>query len=870
MTRPTASPNAPTYKSVLLGSGETSVTVRLPTFPPSDADPVLKKVALRTAIASLQPHLNDVSSRCMLDAFDDVVPLDLQAIDHECSNLSDSIRDAFLRPGHPAVTHTATGFYNFKGTTLSVSMNLKAREKAAKTNSGHHCIKFVGVSATATDLSSIHKSLAAVGQLTAYYTLQLPQTSAPVSAAAVAAGETALDLGGETSDEDEATPGATATPSVPASMRGCLSPTAVTSFPNFYGNFTFLDSLAEFSKVFPENRPPVVDLPTNGGTSVSYPSYAECIPAITRACYFACFTSLLELDYVGVTISNDAATQAIFHMLRSLTATRHNQATRKSTYHTPTDMFQSFMSFAPTLDSSTAAAISSWPGSLAQQFLTNLGTDIQQDLYKGRSAYTPTDHSKLPTLSLQLSELRKLATAAQEIYDDHKRLHTMCSRSLGTRVDAYLQTQSPLPQPMPPRPSGGPPAAPTPTSSSTPVTPPTVPALLSPAEQAMQSYAPSADDDCPIDPYSDSKYQSKYPRSFKGCYRCGLPHRRLADGTHEVCPKRADESTKARFFQEYFAHCPDKRRYYDNGVEVERDPHGKIIYPCRTTPSTDLTIYTRPPKIARQLVQLLRSLHIRPATTLRPIPVAITSCLPTIDLRLGTATDPPSPTVLTVLLDTCAGLNSGSYVFHKALADIYPNCVADFVEFDNDLNPFEPVRLTGAITDPSDYDPASLHGSLRAVITYHLPYTFVDGSPVKLSIALGTEVSVNTIVGWPFVASVRGLIDCGSNTFLARDLGNTSFSITPAVPLLTDSIPTHTTLPSRRIDNRPAWQSHPPTPHPLPTLPPPPPPQPTTGPPPPPIPPPTTATLHAAASAAPESLQWFLSQHQQDFCDAPR
>jgi hypothetical protein len=869
--KPTSTPGPPTYLAILLGSGESARTVNLPVFPPFVADPVFKKVALRTALSSLDHHAADVPSRSIFDALSTVVPQDLSAIDHESLLICDSIRDAFIRPGHPAVTHTATDFLNPRGNPLSVSADLPSREKNAKDK--NKCIHFVQISATASDLSTIHPSLDSIGPITATYTLKLPLTLRSASAAAIAIGSTNLN--------PPASPTTTTSPTIPSSMTSCLSSTATTEFPNYYGTFDFLDNVISFNQHFGAGRPAIVTLTSSLSPipSITYPAYADTLPHLSRLCYFACFSHLLELDYVGATISNDSATQAIFHMLRSLTATRHDPVTRKKTYHSPSNMFQSFMSLAPTLDSSSAASIASWPGSLAQQYLTNLAPEIQQRLYKGRSVYKLTDHSKLPSLSYQLHELRKLSTAAQDVYDDQAEMRLMCRQQVSSYV-AHLPP-TPLLSPGPPPASKPPlptyPSTPLPAQpTASPVTPPTPPpkTLISPAESALQSYQPSTSDDRPIDPYSDTQFQSQFSRSFRGCFRCGIQHGKNHDGSREECPKRQDPSTKPLFFQEFFAHHPDKRRFYDNGDDVVRDAHGRIKYPPPSTPDSTLTSprphvhfsdTDRAPKVARTLLELVRSLHIRPATPVRPIPVAISSRLPTIDLHLGLANDPSSTTILTTLLDTCAGLNSGSYAFHKTLAILHPRCVAEFVEFDDLLNPFEPVRLTGAITDPDSYDPESLHGSLRAVITYHLPYTFVDGSPVKLSIALGTDVSVNTILGWPFTTSVRGLIDCGSHTFLARDLDNTTFDITPAVPLLTDSVPTHTTRASvkpqqpRGIDNRPAWLTHP-TVTPLPAAP---------------InPPPTTAALHAAAAATPlapldSTLTAFISQHAPDFYHAP-
>ena len=134
-----------------------------------------------------------------------------------------------------------------------------------------------------------------------------------------------------------------------------------------------------------------------------------------------------------------------------------------------------------------------------------------------------------------------------------------------------------------------------------------------------------------------------------------------------------------------------------------------------------------------------------------------------------------------------------------------------FVHFDDPSTPFEPVRLTGAVRDPASFQPTDFNGLLRAVVTYILPHSLPDGSPINLSIALGDDVAVDTIVGWPFCHAVHGLIDCLSNTFLARRL-DTTFPISLQPPSSSNPPPSlHTTTattpaPHRpNIDNRPAW-----------------------------------------------------------------
>jgi hypothetical protein len=95
-------------------------------------------------------------------------------------------------------------------------------------------------------------------------------------------------------------------------------------------------------------------------------------------------------------------------------------------------------------------------------------------------------------------------------------------------------------------------------------------------------------------------------------------------------------------------------------------------------------------------------------------------------------------------MDTCGALNTGYLLFHLWLMSERPDLVAEFISFD-DANPFEPIKLGGAICDPADFD-SSTHGNLTAVIRYYAPYIDNNGSPITLSFALSADVTVNTIL----------------------------------------------------------------------------------------------------------------------------
>ena len=161
--------------SIKLGSGSDAPTISFPSFPTLEADPLLKKVALRAAFSAISPHISTVSSRTVLDAFADNLPIPLHAIDAECHLLCDTIRQAFLSPGHPALHFTAEDFLNPLGYHTTAVMNVAEREALAK--DPRKCIAFVAISASAKSLSTFHPSLKQLGPIKVSYILKLGSCS---------------------------------------------------------------------------------------------------------------------------------------------------------------------------------------------------------------------------------------------------------------------------------------------------------------------------------------------------------------------------------------------------------------------------------------------------------------------------------------------------------------------------------------------------------------------------------------------------------------------------------------------------------------------------------------------------------------------
>ena len=168
----------------------------------------------------------------------------------------------------------------------------------------------------------------------------------------------------------------------------------------------------------------------------------------------------------------------------------------------------------------------------------------------------------------------------------------------------------------------------------------------------------------------------------------------------------------------------------------------------------------------------------------RPIiPVGIQSLMPHIPLLLGQSLDDPDIPVIRCMVDTGAALNTGNYSFIAAIAKRYPHCVAKvFLPEDH-----SPIILSGIIDDENE----AITTELSVAFQFHLPYLTRDGQSTSISIATGPQVSVNSIIGLPFITGTGMIIVTVDNVVEAKHLVCQPFPIefrcaTKYVPAISD------------------------------------------------------------------------------------
>lgn len=133
----------------------------------------------------------------------------------------------------------------------------------------------------------------------------------------------------------------------------------------------------------------------------------------------------------------------------------------------------------------------------------------------------------------------------------------------------------------------------------------------------------------------------------------------------------------------------------------------------------------------------------------RPAPIPTNNELPYVVWKLGSAPNASSASIK-VHTDSCASLNVGNELCHYWLMTKFPSVVKSYTRFD-DIQGWEKIRLTVATKNPEEGINTSLghSGALTSIVRYHTPFTLRNGQPYILSIALGSDVAVNTILGIP-------------------------------------------------------------------------------------------------------------------------
>jgi hypothetical protein len=137
------------------------------------------------------------------------------------------------------------------------------------------------------------------------------------------------------------------------------------------------------------------------------------------------------------------------------------------------------------------------------------------------------------------------------------------------------------------------------------------------------------------------------------------------------------------------------------------------------------------------------------------LPAPIVSNFPHIHLQLGTDLGCANCPIIRCVVDTAAALSTGNFHFAAAVAKQYPHCIAKLY-VPKDTNP---IVLSGIVQRGGE----SITTELTVGFQFHLPYLTKKGNITSILIATGPHVTVNTIIGLPFIQATRAIIDLADN-----------------------------------------------------------------------------------------------------------
>ncbi len=121
------------------------------------------------------------------------------------------------------------------------------------------------------------------------------------------------------------------------------------------------------------------------------------------------------------------------------------------------------------------------------------------------------------------------------------------------------------------------------------------------------------------------------------------------------------------------------------------------------------------------------------------------------------------------MVDTAAALTTGNFHFVAALAKRYPHCVAKLYA----PKDYNPIVLSGIVQRGGE----SITADLTVGFQFHLPYLTHNGQATSILIATSPHVTVNTIVGLPFIQATCMIIDLSDNVADMRALDASPFPL---------------------------------------------------------------------------------------------
>ncbi|KAL3802962.1 hypothetical protein HJC23_011585, partial [Cyclotella cryptica] len=406
---------------------------------------------------------------------------------------------------------------------------------------------------------------------------------------------------------------------------------------------------------------------------------------------------------------------------------------------------------------------------LANHFVNHLERNVR-DMFEE----TCTDHLSFSDLSrdAQLQQLQKYLLIATRCEKKLSQTKDFVKKTIGDTHSFMSKVMSAMGMNVPEDASDG-------------------PTFLSAAEKTLQRY-------------KDGKRNGHRELSppTDECWGCKGPHRYRDKHTKEIiCPNkdaRGVAERAARMHKEYLEAIRSRRKGWvpkDKIKFSQLSPSQKeagrqyflrqaqeLSPKTPTSASTVSSLSSAPTHSHGRAYVVLPILHSTDKRhECKPIlPVQIDRQLPHITLVLGTMdTALENCPMIRCLFDTGACLSSGYAGFWLPILKAHPECIADL--FTSDNGDYTPIILGGVVTG-NDGDMSRHTTQLNLVVRLKLRYETTTHQPITHTIAIGSHVGVNTVLGKTFIKSLHCHYDATSSVVEAKLLNVAPFPVTDMFP----------------------------------------------------------------------------------------
>jgi hypothetical protein len=153
----------------------------------------------------------------------------------------------------------------------------------------------------------------------------------------------------------------------------------------------------------------------------------------------------------------------------------------------------------------------------------------------------------------------------------------------------------------------------------------------------------------------------------------------------------------------------------------------------------------------------------------RILPVPVQAAFPHLTIQLGSTLGCNNCPTICCVIDTAAALTTGNFHFFAQIAKAYPHTVAAIYSHAG----YSPIVLSGIVQQNGE----SVTTDLTVAFQFHMPYLTREGTPSTLLVATGPHVTVNAILGLPFIQQTRMIIDAADQVAELRSLDAPPFPI---------------------------------------------------------------------------------------------